>query len=135
MYKYLSLIILFSILIYSCSSDDKSDLVQMACDNVEGEGQSRVTVSNVNIEIEGDYAIINATINNENSFDVSGRPLFIFEVNGVPSTFSFGEAFCCDQGYFCFEIGANETCEFRNDYFDVNLNSNSTLACFIYEFN
>ncbi len=135
MYKYLSLIIFLSILTYSCSSDDKSDRVQMACDNVEGDGQSMVTVSNLNIEIDGDFSIITATINNENSFDISGRPLFVFDINGVPSTFSFSEAFCCDQGDFCFQIDANDSCEFRNDYFNVNLNADSILACFIYESN
>ena len=135
MYKYLSLIIFSSFLTYSCSSDDQLNRVQMACDNVEGDGQSMVTVSNVNIKIDGDFSIVTATINNENSFDISGRPLFVFDVNGVPTTFGFSEGFCCDQGDFCFEIGANESCEFRNDYFDVNLNSDSILACFIYESN
>ncbi|MEL6809809.1 MAG: hypothetical protein AAFP76_00550 [Bacteroidota bacterium] len=135
MYTYLRFIFVLSLFTYSCSSDDKSDLVQMACDAVEGDGQSRVTVSNVNIQMEGNFAIITATINNENSFDISGRPLFIFDVNGVPSTFRFSEAFCCDQGDFCFQISANDSCEFRNDYFDVNLNSDSVLACFIYESN
>ena len=133
MYKYLSLVIFLSFLTYSCSSDDKSDLVQMVCDNVEGDGQSMVTVSNVRIELDGNFTIISATIINENNFDISGRPLFTFNVDGVPSTFSFSESFCCDQGDFCFEIGANDFCQFRNDYFDTNLNSDSILACFIYE--
>lgn len=135
MYKYLSLTIFLSCLAYSCSSDDKSDRIQIVCDNVEGDGQSMVTVSNLKIEVDGNISIITATINNENSFDISGRPLFVFDINGVPSTFSFIEGFCCDQGDFCFQIGANDSCEFRNDYFDSNLNSDSILACFIYESN
>lgn len=94
-----------------------------------------VTVSNVNIEVDGNISIITATINNENSFDISGRPLFIFDVNGVPSTFRFSEGFCCDQGGFCTQISANESCEFRNVYIDVDLNSDSILACFKYESN
>lgn len=135
MYKYLSLIIFLSFLTYSCSSDDKSDRIQMTCDNVEGDGQSMVTVSNLNIEIDGDSGIITATINNENSFDISGRPLFVFDVNGVPTIFSFTEGFCCDQGDFCFQIGANDSCEFRDDFSNSDLNPDSILACFIYESN
>ena len=133
MNKYLSLIIFLSFLTYSCSSDDESDFVQMACENFEGTGQSMVSVSNVNIEIDGDFAIITATITNENDFGVSGKPLFIFDVDGVASTFRFSDGFCCDQGDYCFEIGANESCEFRNDYFDTILNADSVLACFEYE--
>ncbi|WP_299245392.1 hypothetical protein [uncultured Aquimarina sp.] len=135
MYKYLGLIIFLSFLTYSCSSDDKSDRIQMVCDDAEGDGQSLVTVSNFTIEVDGNISIITATINNENNFDISGRPSFVFDINGVPSIFSFSEAFCCDQGDFCFQIGANDSCEFRSDYFDTHLNSDSILACFIYESN